>query len=56
MLSEGFHQMAKKETITPPSKKALKDAAKELRKGHSSGGRTLADASVAKREGATRKR
>jgi hypothetical protein len=47
--------MAKKETIVPPSKKALKDASKELRKGHSSGGRTLADASVAKREGVKRK-
>jgi hypothetical protein len=43
--------MAKKETITPPSKKALKDASEQLRKGHSSGGRTLADESVAVREG-----
>jgi hypothetical protein len=48
--------MAKRETIIPPSKKALKDAAKELRKGHSSGGRTLADASVAKREGVSKRR
>lgn len=48
--------MAKKETIIPPSKKALSDGSKELRKGHSSGGRTLADQSVAKREGAKRKR
>ena len=46
--------MAKKETITPPSKAALRDASKELKKGHSSGGRTLADQSVAKREGAKR--
>ena len=48
--------MAKKETITPPAKKALKDASKQLKKGHPSGGRTLADESVAKREGASRKR
>jgi hypothetical protein len=48
--------MAKKETITPPAKKALKDASKELRKGHPSGGRTMADESVAKREGAKRDR
>lgn len=47
--------MPKKETITPPSKKELRDASKELRKGHSSGGRTMADQSVAKREGAKRK-
>lgn len=48
--------MVRKETIIPPAKRALKDGSKELRKGHSSGGRTLADQSVAKREGATRKR
>jgi len=42
--------MAKKETIKPPNKKELKDASRELRKGHSSGGRTMADASVAKRQ------
>jgi hypothetical protein len=47
--------MPKKETIVPPSKKALKDASKELKKGHPSGGRTMADKSVAKREGAKRK-
>jgi hypothetical protein len=46
--------MPRKETITPQSKAALKDAGRELRKGHSSGGRTLADQSVAKREGAKR--
>jgi hypothetical protein len=49
-----FFTMPKKETITPPSKQALRDASKELKKGHSSGGRTLADQSVAKREGAKR--
>ena len=47
--------MPKKETITPPSKRDLRDASKELRKGHPSGGRTMADQSVAKREGAKRK-
>jgi len=46
--------MAKKETIIPPSKKDLKDASKELKRGHPAGGRTLADQSVAKREGAKR--
>lgn len=46
--------MPRKETIIPPSKRAVKDASKELRKGHSSGGRTMADRSVAKREGAKR--
>jgi hypothetical protein len=47
--------MPKKETIIPPSKKDLRDASSQLRKGHSSGGRTMADQSVAKREGAKRK-
>jgi hypothetical protein len=42
--------MANKERIVPPTKKALKDASKELRKKHPSGGRTLADESVAKRQ------
>jgi hypothetical protein len=36
-----------KETIKPPTTKELKDASEQLRKGHSSGGRTLADESVA---------
>jgi hypothetical protein len=40
-----------KEIINPPTKKELKDASEQLRKGHSSGGRTLADESVAVREG-----
>jgi hypothetical protein len=43
--------MAKKETIKPPTKAELKDASAQLRKGHSSGGRTMADKSVAVREG-----
>lgn len=46
----GVSQMPKKETIKPPSKKELTDASKQLSKGHSSGGRTMADASVAKRQ------
>jgi hypothetical protein len=40
-----------KETIKPPTEKSLKDASEQLRKGHSSGGRTMSDESVAKREG-----
>ena len=44
-----------KETIKPPSRSELKDASKQLRAGHSSGGRTMADASVAKKEGVKRK-
>jgi hypothetical protein len=47
--------MAKKETIKPPTKKDLKDASKELRKGRPSGGRVMADASVAARQGVKRK-
>ena len=47
--------MAKKEMIVPPAKNALRDAGKQLKKGHPSGGRTLADESVANREGAKRK-
>jgi hypothetical protein len=43
-----------KETIKPPNRKELKDASKELRRGHSSGGRTMADASVARRQGVTK--
>jgi hypothetical protein len=44
----------KKETIKPPTRKDLTDASKQLRKGHGSGGRTMADASVAKRQGVKR--
>jgi hypothetical protein len=43
-------QMAK-ETIKPPTKKELTDASKQLKKGHSSAGRTMADKSVAVRQG-----
>ena len=43
--------MKKKETITPPTKRELTDASKELRKGHPSGARTMADKSVAVRQG-----
>ena len=41
----------KKERIKPPTKRALKDASKLLVRKHPAGGRVLADASVAKREG-----
>ncbi len=41
----------KKETIKPPSKKALSDASKQTKRGHPSGARTLADESVAVRQG-----
>ncbi len=40
----------KKETIKPPNKKELKDASKEMRGGHSSGGRVMAEKSVASRQ------
>jgi hypothetical protein len=46
--------MAKKETIKPPSLRELKDASKQLRGGHSSGGRTMADQSVAVRQGVSK--
>lgn len=39
-----------KERIKPPTRRELSDAAKELRKGHSSGGRVLAEKRVAKRQ------
>jgi hypothetical protein len=48
--------MAQKEKIVPPSKRELKDASKELKKRHPSGGRTMADQAVAKRQGAKRGR
>lgn len=44
--------MAKsKETIKPPTKRELSDASKQLRQGHPSAGRTMADAAVAKKQG-----
>ena len=46
--------MTKKETIRPPNKKELADASAELRKGHSSGARTMADKSVAVRQGVSK--
>jgi hypothetical protein len=45
-----------KETIVPPSKRETTDASKELRKGHPSGGRTMADRSVAVRQGVVKAR
>jgi hypothetical protein len=54
MDTDETDMVKRKETITPPSRKELVDASKQLRKGHSSGGRTMADASVAKREGVKR--
>lgn len=44
-------EKGEKETIKPPTKKELTDASKLLKKGHSSGGRVMADKSVAVREG-----
>ena len=44
-----------KETIKPPTKRSLTDAAKELQRRHPSGGRTMADKSVAVRQGVTPK-
>lgn len=41
----------RKETIKPPTKRELTDASKQLRQGHPSGGRTMADKSVAVRQG-----
>lgn len=45
-----------KETIKPPTRKELKDASSQLRKGHSSAGRVMADKSVAVREGVSKGR
>ena len=44
-----------REVIKPPTRKELFDASKEMRKGHSSGGRVMADQSVAKRQGVAKK-
>ena len=46
--------MAKKETIKPPTRKELSDASNALKKGHSSGGRVMADKSVAVRQGVSK--
>ncbi|MBV9508753.1 MAG: hypothetical protein JO303_00550 [Caulobacteraceae bacterium] len=40
----------RKETIKPPTKRELTDASKQLRKGHPSAGRTMADKAVAVRQ------
>jgi hypothetical protein len=48
--------MAKKETIKPPTKASLKDASPQLKKGHSSGARTMADESVAAKQGVVKKK
>jgi hypothetical protein len=45
----------KKETIKPPTKKETTDASKQLKKKHSSGARTMADKSVAVRQGVAKK-
>lgn len=46
----------KKETITPPTKKELEDASKQLRKGHSSGGRVLVERAIAIKQGIIKKK
>lgn len=46
--------MAKKETIKPPTAKELKDASAQLRAGHPSAARTMADKSVAVRQGVSK--
>ena len=43
-----------KETIIPPATKNLKEASKGLKKGDGPSGRTMSDASVAKKEGVKR--
>lgn len=45
--------MGSKERIKPPSRRELSDASRQLKKGHSSAGRTMADKSVAVRQGVT---
>ena len=44
----------KKEVIKPPTRRETTDASKELQKGHSAGGRVLAERSVAVRQGAAK--
>jgi len=43
-----------KERIIPPSKRDTRAGSKALRKGNPAGGRVMADASVAKKQGAKR--
>ena len=44
----------RKETIKAPTKREVSDASRELRAGHPSGGRTMADKSVAVRQGVSK--
>ena len=46
--------MARKERISPPTKRSTTDGSKELKKGHPAGGRVLADKSVAVKQGVAR--
>lgn len=48
--------MARKEKITPPSKKDLAAAARGMRRGKGPAARVMADAAVAKRQGVKRPR
>lgn len=50
----GGTKMAKKETIKPPTKRELTSASKDLKRGDPSGARTMADKSVAVRQGASK--
>lgn len=45
----------RKERIRPPTKRELTDASAQLRAGHPSGARTMADKSVAVRQGVTKR-
>lgn len=45
-----------KERIIPPSKKDVREASKELRKGSGPGGRVMSEQRVAKHEGVKRKK
>jgi hypothetical protein len=56
MAKSGGKGSKDKETIKPPTKRETSDGSRQLRKGHSSGGRTLADQSVAVRQGVKKPR
>jgi len=47
--------MKRRESVRPPTRKALRDASKLARRHHSAGGRVLSEASAAKREGVRRR-
>jgi hypothetical protein len=51
---ENVMTTTKKEKITPPSKKELTEASKQLKKGKTLGGRVMAEESVAVRQGAAK--